>query len=296
MILGLFLVMVFTLNLRTPIISWGWNLNSLMFSMGIGNKIRLGLIIGLILIIFRYINLGILSISNKDLRLVVMMFGYIIPILLLLFSIHLMLDRQKENSFRNVFPVTAMTNEIGQLRTAGLFKNYSGKPNEFITQLAIGRSIYQQNGWMYSDQFWDQETNLVNEFGIIRIDHDKVWQEVDTEFVVEGNRVYEDVIKEFAAISEGHFIPTEINETWESKDKVRITFKMDDKTHIIYPKVLNDWADINTILQYLNNEILKDVDYKFYYGQGDELLVIGLSEHEKNKLTEVSGIEFSFTE
>lgn len=127
----------------------------------------------------------------------------------------------------------------------------------------------------------------------MRLDSDKVWQEEDTEFIVEGNRAYEGVIAELGQISEGYFNPTEITEAWESREKIKVTFKNGNKDHTIYPEVFNDWADMDGVIKYVNNEILDTVDYQFYYGEGGDILVIGLTAQERDALSELTEIEFA---
>lgn len=292
LIFGIFLVLAFTINMMNSSVIPGWHSNSLFPPIGFWNKIKLGLILGVILIIFRYINLGILSITNKDLRLLVLLIGYSIPILIVLIGLHFSVDKNMNSFYEQMFPIQPMKKEISELRKVGMFKSYSDRSDEFVTELAIGRAISKQDGWANSGQYWITETNQANKLEILRLDSEKVWQGEDTEFIVEGNRAYEDVISELGKISEGYFNPTEIKEDWESRDKVKVTFKDGEKEHIIYPKVFNDWADMDGVIKYVNSEILNTVDYQFYYGKGGDILVIGLAENEREKLSEFTGIKF----
>ena len=292
LIFGIFLVLVFTVNTMTSSIAPGWQSNSLLPTIGFWSKIKLGLIAGVVLIIFRYLNLGILSIVNKDLRLLVLLIGYSIPILIVLIGLHFLMDGTEDNLQQQIFPIQLIKKEISELRKVGLFKSCSDKSDEYVTELAIGRAISKQDGWANSAGYWNVETNHLNKLEILRLDNEKVWQRNDTEFVVEGNRAYEDVIKELGKISEGNFNPTEIKEDWVSSEKVKVTFKNKEKEHTIYPKVFNDWADMEGILKYVNNEILATVDYQFYYGRGGDTFVIGLTLKEKEELSKLTGIEF----
>ena len=295
LIFGIFLVLVFTMNTiitSNLYVTPGWHSDSLLPPFGFWNKIKLGLIVGGILIIFRYLNLGILSIANKDLRLIIMLLGYSFPILIVLIGLHLAADNTMNNFSEMMYPIQPMKREIGELRKGGMFKLYADKTDEFVTELAIGRAISKQGGWANSGQLWNAENNQVNTIEILRLDSDKVWQEEDTEFVVQGNLAYEAVIAELGQISEGHFKPTDIKEEWESSEKVKVSFKNKGEEHAIYPKVYNDWADMDGILKYLNDEILNSVDYQFYYAIGDDILVIGLTEKEREKLNELTKIEF----
>lgn len=289
LVFGILLVLAFTMNSH---VIPGLHSNSLFSPNGFWIKIKLGVIIGIILIIFRYLNLGILSITNKDLRLFVLLLGYSIPILIALIGLHFSLKNEMNNSKECIFPIQPIKKEISELRKVGMFKSYSDKTDEFVTELAIGRAISKLDGWANSGQYWNSETNQVNKLEILRLDNEKVWQEEDTELIVEGNRAYEDLISELGIISEGNFNPTEVKEVWESRDKIKVTFKEKEKEHVIYPEVLNDWADIKGVLKYVNSEILDTVDYQFYTGKGGDILVIGLAENEREKLSTLTGIEF----
>lgn len=292
LIFGIFLVLAFTINMMNSSVIPGWHSTSLFPPIGFWNKIKLGLIVGLILIIFRYLNIGILSIANTDLRLLVMLIGYSVPILIVLIGLHLSTDKTMKNFYEHMFPIQQMKEKISELRKVGMFKSYSNKSDEFVTELAIGRAISKQDGWLNSGQYWNAETKQIDELEILRLDSEKVWQREDTEFIVEGNRAYQDVIKELGKISEGNFNPTEIKENWESREKIILTFKHKNEEHTIYPKVSNDWADMNGVIRYINNEILDTVDYQLYYGAGGDILVIGLTQKEREELNKLTGIKF----
>ena len=292
LIFGIFLVLAFTVNTMNSAVIPGWHSNSLFPLMGFWNKVKLGLIVGVVLIVFRYLNLGILSIVNKDLRLLVLLIGYSVPILIVLIGLHFLMDSTMNNLQQQMFPIQLIKKEISALRKVGLFKSCSDKSDEFVTALAIGRAISKQDGWANSGEYWNTETNQLNKLEILRLDNEKVWQESDTEFVIRGNRAYEAVIDELGKISEGNFNPTEIKEDWESREKIKITFKNGAEEHTIYPEVLDDWADMEGILKYVNNKILATVDYQFYYGTGGDIFVIGLTLKEKEELSKLTGIDF----
>jgi hypothetical protein len=196
------------------------------------------------------------------------------------------------NFYEQMFPIQPIKKELSKLRKVGMFKSYSDKTDDFVTALAIGRAISKQDGWANSGQYWNTETNQIDQLELLRLDNEKVWQEEDTELIVEGNRAYETIIAELGQISEGHFNPTEIKESWESRKKIKITFKNGKKEHTIYPEVSDDWADIDGVLKYINNEILDAVDYAFYYGTGGDILVIGLTDKEREELSKLVKIEF----
>ena len=85
---GIFLILFITLNITPPSIIPGWR----EFPFNLGQRLIPGLLLGLIFIISRYINLGILAIQYKEFRLVVMMLSYLFPLTIVLLSWHHMMD------------------------------------------------------------------------------------------------------------------------------------------------------------------------------------------------------------
>ena len=158
-----------------------------------------------------------------------------------------------------------------------------------VILLILMFTLYSYNALM---GFWNHETNSIDKYALLRLDTKKVWKEDDSEFVVEGNRSYESTIQEFSYISNGNFQPKDIKETWESRDRIKITFYINDKQHVIYPKVVSDWADIDGIVKYLNNQILNGSDFKFYGGRISDVFIIGLTNEERESLEREVGVKF----
>lgn len=291
-VFGIFLVFVSTIFLSNQSFANGLDSNSLFPPFGFLQKVLLGLIGGVILIIFRYLHVGMLSIANKDLRLIVLLMGYSVPILFFLIGLNISADTTLKEFKENIFPIQQAKKSISELRKVGMFNAYSDKSDEFVTDLVIGRIVSKENGWINSGQYWDCETNEIYKLEILKLDIEKVLLGEVKEFSVEGEKTYKEVIIELAKISEGNFKPTEIKENWKSEEEVILSFKNENKEHIISPKVLNNWADMKGVIRYLNKEIFNSVDYKFYYGTGEEIFVIGLTQNEKEKLSKLIGIKF----
>lgn len=244
-----------------------------------------GFFLGIMLILCRYIGLFILAIRHKDIQIALILVGYLIPIVVITLLVNYVVPQK---NYDDNIPIEAFHNGFKELRTCCLFKSYKDKPDEFITSLGIGRLITKHDAWI---NYWDREKNNVEKRELLRLDTEKTWIRNDTEFVLEGNDEYTSVIKELEVISEGHFSPKDIVERWLSKDKVEISFQLGKDIHKIYPTVNNDWADMDSILRYVNN-LMKGVDYQFYEADGGDILVIGLTSDEKERLTEALGIHF----
>lgn len=260
--------------------------------IGFWNTILFGLLLGICIILFRYINIGILSIKNKDLKLLVLLLAYCVPFLLGLLSLGFSIKNSISNIQENKIPVQRIQSELSEIRQAGLFKDYEGKSDKFLASLLIGNSVVEQYGWLYASHYLDSETNEIRTDNLLRLDSKKVVPIDDTEIVFINGNAYSTFIKQLAATSESNFEPKNIREIWESDDKPKVTFDVGGIEHSIYPEFNRDWADLDTVISYVNTEILKDVDYKFYYADSLDLLIIGLSKKEKDNVTKVTGIEF----
>lgn len=272
----------------------GWNTTVYFDSpiIGFWNTILFGLIIGFCIIIFRYVNIGILSIKNKDLKLLVLLLAYCIPFLFGLLAIGFSIKNSISNAQENIIPVQRIQNELSEIRKAGMFKGYDNESDKFLTSILLGNLLVEQSGWIYSGQYLNSETGEIHTDNLLRLDTKKVIPLDDTEIVYKNGNAYSFLIEQLGATSELNFEPKTIREIWESDNKPKVTFKVGEIEHEIYPKYDNDWADLDTVIRYVNNKILKDKDYKFYYADSIDILIIGLSKKEKDELTKITGIEY----
>ena len=272
----------------------GWNKTVYFDSpiIGFWNTILFGHIVGFCIIIFRYVNIGILSIKNKDLKLLVLLLAYCIPFLFGLFAIGFSIKNSISNAQENIIPVQRIQNELSNIRKAGMFKDYENESDKFLTSFLLGNSLVEQSGWTYAGQYLDSETSEIQTDNLLRLDTKKVIPLDDTEIVYKDGNAYSFLIEQLGVTSELNFEPKEIREIWESDHKPKVTFKVGEIEHNIYPEFDNDWADLDTVISYVNKEILKDKDYKFYYADSIDILIIGLSKNEKDELTKITGIEF----
>jgi hypothetical protein len=95
---GIFLILFITLNITPPSIIPGWR----EFPFNLGQKLFLGLFLGLIFVVSRYINLGILAIPHKEFRLLVMMLSYLFPLTIVLLSWHHLMDEITQSALSNL--------------------------------------------------------------------------------------------------------------------------------------------------------------------------------------------------
>lgn len=289
--MGFLVVKLTTLSLKNVVYT-----NSIIpgraFSLSINKHLifKIGGALGVVLILLRYYNLCILAIPNKDVRIFIMTIGYLIPIFLVLvarntvYNYFVSLQTKKEDKI----PIKLFHISLKELRSCGLFHAYKKESDDFITKLAIDRLKSMNESWI---NFWDSKHGNVNKRELLRLDTEKTWIRYYTEFVLSSNKEYELVIDELKSISEGNFTPENIVETWISKDEVEISFTMNHSYHKLYPKVENDWADMDTILKYINN-LMKENDFQFYYAEGGDILIIGLTEKERELLSRLLKIEF----
>lgn len=95
---GIFLILFITLNITPPSIIPGWR----EFPFNLAQRLILGLILGLVFVVSRYINLGILAIPHKDFRLLVLMLSYLFPLTIVLLSWHHMMDEITYSALSNL--------------------------------------------------------------------------------------------------------------------------------------------------------------------------------------------------
>jgi hypothetical protein len=296
LIFGALLVFAFTFRFDydTPVIPGWHNPNTLFTPFGPVNKWAAGLVVGICLMVFRYLALAILTIKHADFRLIALLVSYSIPIFLILIANHYSMDSTAKQDTRitdEPIPVKSIDMKVKELRQLGLFKNYKGKKDDFISDVVMGRLVRRQDGYFNARQLWTEDHTSLRTFQFLRLDTDKTWQNNDTEWVVEGNKAYEDFIKEIGEISEHTFKPGNIKETWIDGKTIEITFETEGQKHKILPSVNDDWADTETILKYINR-LIKPKNFQFYYAKGEDLLIIGLTDQEKTLLSENLKIEF----
>lgn len=137
----------------------------------------------------------------------------------------------------------------------------------------------------YYSETWGEPFDPANPWKdamLLALDEESTWQGDTERDVCEENQVYVKVLPEWAAISDGTFHPTDIEETWESDEgPVTVSFNHGGRRHTVYPKYLDDWMDIGILDQI--NSIVESKSYT-YILDGNFTLVLFLDEQTRSKL------------
>lgn len=159
-----------------------------------------------------------------------------------------------------------------------------------LSDEALADQILEFINWEFSSAFnpYDKEMELM----ILSYDKDRVWF-YDTECVVEGNDEYAGALQEWAKISRGAFLPTDVSEKWDSENgPIRIKFKLNNSMHEFIPALNDDWFDM-TILDRLNS-LIGHTEYSFVVAyMGQAALVVALTDQERKTIEKERGCKFS---
>lgn len=124
-------------------------------------------------------------------------------------------------------------------------------------------------------------------------DHNRVWWKDTEADVLDGNNVYIDFINDLSSISRGIFLPSNVSETWESDEgPITIEFELGEKKHIIKPKYIYDYIDVEIIKEI--NMYTSSNKYKFemYRPFDQTAFIVVLSKKEKRLLQRMRGWVF----
>jgi hypothetical protein len=92
---------------------------------------------------------------------------------------------------------------------------------------------------------------------LLSYDQRRVWTGDPECDVCAENRVYTEVLREWAKISDGVFDPTNIEEVWQGEEgPVAVHFTLDGQRHTLHPTWAHDWLDLD-ILASINRIIGK---------------------------------------
>ena len=257
LLFGVFIGLLIGYKIQSSMII-GWDLNrvafggqSLFVPLILVYKWLFGLILGVILIVFRYIQKAILSIKHADFKLLVLLVSYFLPILFCLIWLDFHNTAFLSELSSRIAPTNAIQLTVSELREDGFFKKYAAEDDSLITDLAIGRLSRSLNGEMNSSVLFNSQ-QLISNQAIMKLDYDKTLRNNDIDLTIEGNRTYEKVLKKLAIISEGHIKLDSVNEQWLSKNEIRLMFQINSKTHEIFPTVHGDYTDTKTVLSCRN--------------------------------------------
>jgi hypothetical protein len=126
---------------------------------------------------------------------------------------------------------------VAALRDLGLFADRSSTDDAALaTEVTAG----------ISDQWGDAigPADPLLDLAVAEQDTQRVWwQDLEAD-VVDGNDVYVETLQGWAAISEGAFKPSGIQERWVSREgPVTVSFSMDGMSREVQAHYLDDWID-----------------------------------------------------
>lgn len=278
MLLGIFIILLITLEISAPSIVPGWR----TYPAGLIDKFKLGLILGALFVISRYILLGILKIAHPDFRLSLLLVSYLLPILLILVAWHYYMDQVVANFYDTQMPIDAINKEVQLLRGAGFFKKQRDEPKETVLEIALGRALAQNNGGIVASSFFEPGTRNIEHISCLKLDTDKVWHLGRLEFEA-GLTTYAQFLSALGKISESKFLPKAVIEDWEPDRSIVLNFENASKQHQIVLEQEKEWENVKQIVQKINL-LLANADYQFYWIEDSLDVVVGLSTVEVQKL------------
>ena len=287
---GVLFTLAFTLNLKNTAITImpGGHGSSQFSPLVFWPKIQFGLIIGICLMLFRYIIIEILTIQNKDLKLLVLLLGYSIPILVLLAGLHYYKSLNLRNSFKQQrIPVFEVSKKIKEYRKAGLYKNYASESDNALTQILIGKSIMNEKGLLTTNKLWSGKNRSVVPIELLKLDEQKTWHAMHEKTASRVGPKFHKSIERLRDISDGNFRPSNIeiliNEIRQAQ------FDIEGETHSLDANQEGE-IKLREFVKYVNSKILQNTDFKFYQVPANGFLIIGLYEDEKKEIENIEGI------
>jgi hypothetical protein len=179
--------------------------------------------------------------------------------------------------------------DLSVLRKAGFFKAQAALTDEAL--LADLQQRLKERGY--------HDDDLQDAARLISTDDQKLL-DIDMEAdVMEGNQVYTDLLHSLARISDGHFNPADITETWESSEgPALIRFRQQDVAYSFTADYYDDWIDGSIFEQV--NELMQATSDQYFYNctgpdnewAGQNIVLIRLTADEKALLEEHLGWEF----
>lgn len=157
-------------------------------------------------------------------------------------------------------------------------------------ELAIEILAWREERW--GERF--DPTNIFSELSLLSWDEDRVWWNDTEADVVSGRSTYKKTIQEWSYISRGAFLPSDIQEYWETEDgPIKISFSHNDQFITLHPDYLEDYIDLGLLRQInalINNTGLQFELYKPFDQTG---FVVVLNVVEKNRLITERGWQFT---
>jgi len=119
---------------------------------------------------------------------------------------------------------------------------------------------------------------------LLSLSENDVWADDQEADVCSENKVYEEVLAQWAAISRGAFAPSAITEKWDSeKGPVTVSFQLNGQLVSVLPRYNDDWIDMEILLQI--NRLIGTSGYQFECTDlGNRALVLCLTPAEKETM------------
>jgi hypothetical protein len=166
---------------------------------------------------------------------------------------------------------------VAGLRGIGFFADRSGTGAEIARDVA--KQLEADFGVAPSP------TDPFSDLLVAAADGSRVWWGDLEADVGDQNRVYEQFIEEWGAISVGAFDPVRVEETWEgAQGPVVVSLMVDGEPLELHPAFLDDWIDPR-ILPPINDAIaLADRQFELYRAFDQTLYLVALTPEEKRAL------------
>ncbi len=192
----------------------------------------------------------------------------------------------------------SMTETISIIRQAGFFKKYGALSEDELLD-----TLYEIKKQEYSKMFGydytpERKTDI---YSIVGQDPEK-FLDIDLEAdVCADNKVYSSLLAEISKASNGNFLPSDIEEIWNSEEgPIKVSFDSNGQIIIFEPEYMDDWID-GRIFEVINKE-MKKVSNEYFHlcsGPNDEwfgqnAIYVRLTEAEKKLL--IDKLEWRFPE
>lgn len=173
---------------------------------------------------------------------------------------------------------------VAALRALGFFADRKGDTDAAIAK-DVQADIDSAFGADSGSGGGSAPTGGMLDLMVAAADPDRVWWNDLEADVAPDNRVYEDTLDEWAAISKGAFAPTDIAETWASDTgPVTVTYQLDGSKQTLKPADLEDWIDPG-ILTAIDDQIADSGRrFELYRGFDQTAFVVALTADERATL------------
>lgn len=141
----------------------------------------------------------------------------------------------------------------------GLIQN---KDDLSIEELAKKISKKYSVDWGKNFDEDDRFTGVSSDLEVLKYIDGRIWWKDTEADVLKGNNVYVQTLKEWSAISNGGFKPSNIVEKWETDiGPIELKYQLDGRGQVITPEYMEDYIDMKILRKI--NELLPNNTYKF---------------------------------